>query len=81
MMEKELLNILLDISRQKNTFTYLEDNNFNDKSKENLTNVLISLLKDNKINEIKSTYVNNTNYLILRPNRYCLTLEGMKFLK
>lgn len=81
MTEKELLNILLDISRQKNTFTYLEDNDFNDKSKKHLTNVLISLLKDNKINEIKSTYVNNTNYLILIPNRYCLTLEGMNFLK
>lgn len=33
MTKEERLYILLDISEQKDTFTYLEDNNFNDNSK------------------------------------------------
>ncbi|HDG6000053.1 TPA: hypothetical protein PF714_002614 [Staphylococcus aureus] len=81
MTEKDLLNILLDISRQKDAFTYLEDNDSNDDSLENLRKILETLLSENIISAISNVYASNQNYLILKPNNYELTSEGKNRLK
>lgn len=81
MTEKDLPNILLDISRQKDAFTYLEDNDSNDISLENLRKILETLLSENIISAISNVYASNQNYLILKPNKYKLTSKGKDLLK